>query len=648
MKKKIFRRAEPGEKPFAYLRQMDFRLRPKQVWGVMKSDTTRIFHSVVAIVILFGLCVVPCLYAWFNIFSNWDPYGVSSTSRIRVAVTSMDKGSSLLGLELNLGDQVVEALEANDSIGWVFVDSTNEALELVRSGDCYAALVIPKEFSQNVADIIGMSFEHPQLLYYENEKKNAIAPKITGKAKTAVQDQVNATFIKTIMTDVGVVLNILDANGVNYKSAVLGAADDIRELSETVEELATLLDSVAELAASGSVTLEYAANFMDNVTATLDSIGEMNGAISDRASSIAERLRGAVADMSGNENWTDDLSAALKEAGLVISEYINTYSDTLLPTVISALEEMETSLSNAAAAVDRAGDIIYGLSPTLTEDAADLANAQEDLHNGAEKMREALPKLQEAAETLDALAESEYLEQLVEALTGNTDNISAYFASPIQMTTTVLYPVDNYGSVMAPFYTVLAQWVGALFCAALLKARVRKQDYPEQLSLPEEFIGRFALFFTICMIQALVTALGDLYYVGIYCVHPGLFILGCCATGLCFALINYALLYSLEKIGLGASVIIMVVQVAGSGGSYPVDVLPQIFKILYPFMPFNYAMNALREAVAGTYGNYYAHDLLMLMLTGLLFFVLGLALYYPVHWLNKMIADSAEKTEIML
>ena len=170
----------------------------RNIWKIINTDAHRIFSSVVVLVILMGLCVVPCLYAWFNVFSNWDPYGPSATSRIRVAVANVDRGADLFGLKLEVGEQVVEGLEANDQIGWVFCDSPEDALQRVYSGDCYAALIVPADFSKNIVSFMKLKFEHPELGYYENGKKNAIAPKITGKAKTAVQQTVNTTFLQTL------------------------------------------------------------------------------------------------------------------------------------------------------------------------------------------------------------------------------------------------------------------------------------------------------------------------------------------------------------------------------------------------------------------------------------------------------------------
>ena len=116
----------------------------KNIWNIFRADWRRLTASVVAVVVLLGLCLVPCLNAWFNILSNWDPYGTASPSRISVAVASEDAGCEVLGLEVNIGALVLQGLESNDQMGWVFVDSRAEALDGVESGDYYAALIVPE------------------------------------------------------------------------------------------------------------------------------------------------------------------------------------------------------------------------------------------------------------------------------------------------------------------------------------------------------------------------------------------------------------------------------------------------------------------------------------------------------------------------
>ena len=138
----------------------------RSIRAIFRGDLRRVTASIVSIVILLGLCVVPCLYAWFNIFSNWDPYGPDATSRIPVAVVSEDKGGSLLGLEMNIGDKILEALEANDTIGWVFPESKDEAMTLLEKSDCYAVLVVSDDFTQDVFDSLSGGSVSPKLHYY--------------------------------------------------------------------------------------------------------------------------------------------------------------------------------------------------------------------------------------------------------------------------------------------------------------------------------------------------------------------------------------------------------------------------------------------------------------------------------------------------
>ena len=126
----------------------------RNIWRIFRADWQRISASVVAVVVIMGLCLIPCLYAWFNIFSNWDPYGPDATSNIRVAVTSEDEGYELLGLKLNIGSMVLDGLKSNDQMGWDFVDSREEALEGVRSGRYYAALIVPADFTGDFVSIL--------------------------------------------------------------------------------------------------------------------------------------------------------------------------------------------------------------------------------------------------------------------------------------------------------------------------------------------------------------------------------------------------------------------------------------------------------------------------------------------------------------
>lgn len=143
----------------------------RNIWKIFTTDIRRISNNVVAVVIIMGLSILPALYAWFNIFSNWDPYEPAATSQLKVAVASDDAGAEIMGLSLNVGDSVLEALGANTTIGWVFPETTEEALEGVKNSDYYAALVIPETFTQEMLGFIDGEVDHPTITTMKMRKE---------------------------------------------------------------------------------------------------------------------------------------------------------------------------------------------------------------------------------------------------------------------------------------------------------------------------------------------------------------------------------------------------------------------------------------------------------------------------------------------
>ena len=240
----------------------------KNIFGIFRADFRRISSSVVASVVIIGLCLVPCLYAWFNILSNWDPYGPSSTSNIKVAVANEDSGAKLMGMELNIGSLVMDGLAANNQLGWVFVDDRQQALEGVYSGDYYAALIVSKDFTQDFLSILDNDLRHPQIEYYENEKKNAIAPKITNKAKTAVQEQVNNTVVEKAAGAINTISSVLRAFGVEADDVSNGLTSGLDNACDSLGQISALLVSLRDL--TGNMD-----NLLDAAQLTIYDLGEV-------------------------------------------------------------------------------------------------------------------------------------------------------------------------------------------------------------------------------------------------------------------------------------------------------------------------------------------------------------------------------------
>ena len=163
----------------------------KKAFQIFRRDIKRLFHNTAAMLIIIGVCILPSFYAWFNIAANMDPY--VNTADIKIAVANEDTGADNEKMSLNAGNTIISNLKENDQLGWTFVNRSS-AIEGVKSGKYYAAIIIPKNFSSSLLSVLSGKIESPQLEYYINEKKNAIAPKFADTGASTVQQEINDTF----------------------------------------------------------------------------------------------------------------------------------------------------------------------------------------------------------------------------------------------------------------------------------------------------------------------------------------------------------------------------------------------------------------------------------------------------------------------
>ena len=693
----------------------------KHIWNIFRADWQRLTASVVAVVVMLGLCLVPCLYAWFNILSNWDPYGPDSTGNIRVAVASQDQGSELLGLQLNIGSLVLDGLKSNDQMGWVFVDDQDAALEGVYAGDYYAALIVPEDFTDDFVSLLDGALEHPQIQYYENEKKNAIAPKITSKAKTAVQEEINSTIVEKVADALTTASSVFRALGLDSQDIADGLVEKLQDgrnqlgqLRDILLSLDNVMDNADDLLAAATVTVDDVNGVLVNAADTVGGIGSMISTgtdIADDASddalavlnavdqslvdledklrqwgteedptllqqALARQIDDAITRLTALKPLAPQLSGQIDAAvsaltqlrQLVMAGIGTDVKDALLDQLSTARQSIRAAAlqcnqnvndyihsknDKALAALDSVRDLLRSgtgklgqLSGTLEGYAAALGQTQSTLASGAALADTVSGYLADLEADVRRVTDSGAFREFCDMLDNDPESLSDYLASPVQLNTEITYEIGDYGSAMAPFYTVLALFVGSLLAAVMIRVPVTQPQFLGYRAV-ERYFGRFALFFLVGMAQALVTAFGCLYFVGIQCVEPARFVLACCLCSLNFAMMNFALVYALDNIGMALAVIIMVLQVAGSGGSYPIHVLPALFQKLYPIMPFHYGMDMLRETVGGMYGHTYRNCALVLLGMCAVFTVFGLLVYYPARKLNAAIAESKERSGIM-
>lgn len=734
----------------------------KNIWKIFTGDLKKLVKQPFALVIIIGLCVIPSLYAWFNIFANWDPY--ANTGGIPVAVVSLDKDYTRKdGSVVNMGESVLESLHSNTSVKWIFLDTEEEAQEGVEAGKYYAAIVITDKFTYSMYNVFSDDFENPSLIYYQNQKSNAIATKITDTVAGTLQNTINETFIKVAATTI-----FEEGNSVSDQmqgdSYVEEFCADLEELNDNLKEYSTMIDtfragndrleaaithvnyeipvmqkkldattaSLNQSSQNLSSTRDTLSNFSTNVDTSMSTIqtsledmkkildqskladdtaqmtkdlnkvardtNTLNGQVNNLlAALIEQRVQGSVSggdastgSGSGNTAATDAAIEALKamqkeldmmntvigsvlestdeqaaeKAKVNVNNAMNNlknvidscensvsnmqgiYKNNLVPQMQKVLTNMSDSLNQVTNLVNTLSSTVQNIGVVMEGVGDAVDGTSESLGQIQGVVDSISQKLTDLTEQLEGASEEEMMDILVRFLGGDPDSLGAYFASPVTMETIAMYPVATYGSAMTPFYSTLAIWVGSTILVALVKVKASPKNLKNVQSY-QLYFGRYLLFLLLAQIQAAIIVAGDLWLLKVNIVEPALFFLAASFTATAFSLLIYSLTLAFGDVGKAVCVIVMVLQIAGSSGTFPIELLPDIYQKIYIFFPFPYAITAMREALAGMYGTAYMAalaKLILFMLEGLL---IGLVIRIPFVKLNHFVEERMEDTELM-
>ena len=265
----------------------------KTAFRIFIRDLKRLSHNRAAALVMVGVCLLPSLYAWFNIAANMDPYG--NTAGIKVAIANSDQGAQTDMMSLNAGDTIVENLKKNDQLGWVFVDE-KKAKEGVRSGKYSAAIVIPDDFSDSLLSVLSGEVKSPELDYYINEKKNAIAPKITDTGATTIQQEINDTFSAVASEAISKLIQ----KAANNMSADLNTVD--QNLMDTIQSVRNNLADYQKTINDFKDTVAQSKPALQNAIASLDDVDSAAKGASDAFSDtqkLFQQARDGLQDFSG-------------------------------------------------------------------------------------------------------------------------------------------------------------------------------------------------------------------------------------------------------------------------------------------------------------------------------------------------------------
>lgn len=698
----------------------------KNIRKIFFRDVMALLKNPLALIIAGGLCILPALYAWFNIYSNWDPYG--NTKNIQIAVASNDQGyTDADGIFVNVADTVMDSLKGNESISWVMAESEDEAVSGVYEGSYYAAVVFEQDFTECMYHGFLDGLKRPAVSYYENEKKNAVATKITDTAVSTLQTNINEQYI-TLVVSTFFDKQQSAVGRIDTAGLVQTMIDQIEQAKKTVDNFTVTVKSLIRANDKLTASMEGAGSDLDTIRSHLDSVQQEAGDVpdvqelSDRLlagntqalqsvgnalneirqaqKAEAEAQKTAIyqklsENLSGAKGSIDELISALQSLnaaafdlspGIVLTQLQNQsqvlqdmitriensqgtedtgiLSETrrqLEQQILSVQQALQTTISQSLSML---GSELLQISSDITRVtgnlSADIDLLSMILENGTtavsltnqsfsgmkKELNAVSRRLDEVTALIRGVSETQFIQSFLDFMQGNSAEYGAFFAQPVTIETQAVYPVANYGSGVAAFYTTLALWVGGVVLVSLIKVKAHEDglDHPKPYEL---FLGRYLLFFVLAVLQAVITVWGNFYLLHIQCQYPRRFLFAALVTSLTFSLLIYALTISFGDVGKAVIVVLMVIQIAGSSGTYPIEILPVFYQKLYIFFPFPYAINAMREAVAGMYEHDYALYLLQLLIFAAAALVLGLVVRLPFRKFAHFMEQRMEDTEIM-
>ena len=724
----------------------------KNILQLTLRDVRHATQNVMACIVVFGLVVIPSLFTWFNVIASWDPF--ANTKDLKIAVASTDAGyeSDLVPIRINVGEQVLSQLRGNDQLDWIITDE-HDAIDGTKSGEYYAAIVLPETFSADMLTFYADGGDRTHIALYTNEKKNALAPKITGQGAEGVSSAISEEFTQTLGdVALGLISSMSDyltdedtQAALTRVEARLGSvADQLRSGAHTADSFTALIEASEPLLDSASALVGTAGEAFRDTSGALgggvDAAGTLKSTLQTATQSLADALAATSDSYDAVGRRIDELYAgadslsgsqvqAITTLAQRVQQQIDQYTalkDTLetqvgpqLPesaqpafaAVISRLDEaiarqqalqeqLQKSATEIAAGNDAAQSShqeikaaiadakkaiadarstydnglkaqLDALSSTLTQIGSDVSAIRSDLSGitsglsgASDSVRSTLSRAQEATtqlstslntmagrfdEVQQAMAKAADTGDLSELIGADAGVLATSLAEPVRLDRTAVFPVAGFGAAMAPLYMILALWVGALLMTVTIRVDVNAETLPDrpELTPTQKYLGRYGIFGLVGLAQSTLLTLGLILFVQVQPAHPFLLILAGWVISTVFTLIVYTAVVAFGNAGKALAVLLLVIQISGSGGAYPLQLLPEWFQSISPFLPATYAVNMVRSAIAGVYQGDFWLSLGALALFIIPALLLGLVLRRPLMTYNRKLVEALASTKVM-
>ena len=349
----------------------------------------------------------------------------------------------------------------------------------------------------------------------------------------------------------------------------------------------------------------------------------------------------------------DEIANTVKEEFVNKSARVNEVSSNMnsklnvevAPLISQVLSKAEVNIDKVSGIIAGAQGELPAVERKLSETEVKISNAYGKLLSLQAQMPSAKSKIQKLTDEIKKADSGIDKNQLFNLLKVDYKQQAEFFANPVKLQENKLYHIENYGSAMTPFYTVLSIWVGSLLMSSLLTTKV--EDEENKYKPYQKYFGRGLLFVIISLFQTLIITLGDMYVLGTQATSPYRFVLYALLISLLFSSIIYTIVCILENVGKAVCIVLLVLQLGSSGGTFPIQMTSKFFQALYPKVPFTYSIGLLREAVGGVYIPAVERDIKILLIY-LIVVLIGGAILVSLKARSKKLSRERERSKLFL
>ena len=546
-----------------------------------------------------------------------------------VAPKITDKGASTIQLEVN---QTVD-----ETVGEVIFDIFNKiGIELQEQ--------LPKltNLENNLVDVQSKFKDIDETVNLASDATDKISNiiKELQNDMPLIKDTINnsknlSQDIKTFLQDTkGSVSNIapIIKDDLNIISEISSSASNVTNnlidaINKGSDDAPKLIQSLQDKLSNLYSTSSSLENFLVKLN-KINPNSQINDSIS-KLNNINTKLNSAIASLDNLKNQVSNgekpVSNTLNKI-LTVSNDINNISSNILNNFDSKIVQpidnifkggLDTA-NNIITVLDNAETKLPQVEDVLSTSLAFSHKANEGVDFIKEKLPWAKSTIDDLTSAIKKLNDSDNMKDLIDLLKSDVVSRAEFLKQPVDLVTEKIYPIKYYGYAMTPFYTVLSLWVGVLLLLSLLSTEV-SGDYKSY----EVYLGRGLTILSITLVQSLIVSLGDLYILKVVTKEPLLFVLLSLFISATFTAIVYSLVSLLGNLGKALAVVLLVIQLGGSGGTFPIQVTPVFFQKVNPFLPFTYAISGLREAVGGIYLPNLQKDIIMLIIFMIVPIIIG-------------------------